>query len=69
MVALPEVRLSDLLPTDILIEITSYNTMGSKMYPPGTSHWKPGSQLFKDNQRPSLNPYCPINYPLTFIYR
>ncbi|EGN92585.1 hypothetical protein SERLA73DRAFT_190949 [Serpula lacrymans var. lacrymans S7.3] len=32
----------------------TYNTMGSKMYPPGTSHWSPSSPLFKDKQRNSI---------------
>lgn len=30
------------------------NTMGSKMYPPGTNHFNPQSPLFKDHQRKSI---------------
>lgn len=28
--------------------------MGSRMYPPGTSHWNPNSPLFKESQRRSI---------------
>jgi len=29
----------------------TFNVMGAKMYPPGTSHWIPTSPLFKPSQR------------------
>lgn len=32
----------------------SQNTLGSKMYPPGTNHFDPNSPLFKPNQRNSI---------------
>jgi len=32
----------------------TFNSMGSKMYPPGTNHWNPSSPLFNKSQRKSL---------------
>lgn len=36
-----------------------YNTLGSKMYPPGTNHFNPSSLLFKETQRMYLRFFLP----------